>query len=246
MRIHVASVRRAMWLSVLSMSALPLLAGCPTVRPPPAPPYDLGPDGFIAPGVDSDLDGLCDTTEHALGLDPTLPDTDADGYPDWFEVAAGYQGNAPASPPRDELFILAETVDGAVTVPIVSSVDGAGETFSGSFDAQVIRDAYGVTAGNFFVSASALGAEPPGNVVSIDGSARLFTSVRGRTLLYSEVRLAFGTNTPLACVRAYPFRYYIKTDTGRTVSAQRRLVLITPPGTTATTGPWCASAGACW
>jgi hypothetical protein len=240
------AVRRGVSLFVLLVSALPLVAGCPATQPPPAPGYDLGPDGYVAPRVDTDADGLCDGTELALGLDPTLADTDADGYPDWFELAAGYRATAPASPPREEVVVLPETADGAVTVSIATSVRGAGETFSGGFDAQLIRDPYGATAGNFFVSARAVAAEPPGHVTRIDEASRSFVGVRGRTLLFSEVRLAFGTNTPLSCVRAYPFRYYLKTDTGRTVAAPRRLVLVLPPGMTAATGPWCAASGPCW
>ena len=242
-------MRRGPWLFLLVLSAVLLLsAGCPISKPPPAPELDLGmlPDGFIPPGIDTDEDGVCDDSEFALGLDPTLPDTDADGYPDWFEVAAGYQGDAPSSPPRADLVILPETADGTATVSIVAMVNGMGEVYSGSFDPQIVRDSFGATAGDFFVSARATGAEPPGNVMRIDAEARAFEGVRGRTLLFSEVQLAFGANTPLLCVRAYPFRYVIKTDTGRTVANPRRLVLVLPPGTTAATGPWCTPPGGCW
>lgn len=204
------------------------------------------PDGFILPGIDTDGDGVCDDSEAALGLDPRLPDTDADGFPDWFELAAGFQGTAPSSPPRGEIVLLAETADAVATVSIVASVDGSGETFSGAFDPQIIRDAYGATAADFFVSARATGAEPPSNVVRIDEVGRLYEGVRGRTLLFSDVRLAFGTNTPLLCVRAYPFRYFVKTDTGRIVAAPRRLVLVLPPGMTAASGPWCTPPPPCW
>ena len=224
-------------------------AGCPSSKPAPARAPDLGsglPDGFIPPDIDTDEDGVCDASEFALGLDPTRSDTDADGYPDWFELAAGFQGELPSSPPREEVLVLAETAGGALTTTIVASVNGAGETFTGSFDPQIVRDAFGVTAGDFFVSARATGAEPRSNVVRIDEDARLFEGVRGRTLLFSEVRLAFGSSTPLLCVRAYPFRYYTKTDTGRMVASTRRLLLILPPGTTAASGPWCTPPPPCW
>jgi len=42
----------------------------------------FAPDG---PAADSDGDGLLDTEEAALGLDPTRPDTDEDGYRDGVE-----------------------------------------------------------------------------------------------------------------------------------------------------------------
>lgn len=239
-------MRRAAWLIVLLALALPLASGCPASKPSPAPGYDLGPDGYIPPGVDTDADGLCDNTEVALGLDPLLPDTDADGYPDWFEITGGYQARVPSSPNRDELVVLSETADSTAMTSIVASVRGAGETFSGAFDPQIIRDAFGVNAGNFFVSASALGAEPPANVARIDAVSRTFENVRGRTLLFSDVRFAFGTQTALGCVRAYPLRYYTKTDTDRTVAIARRLLLVLPAGTTPATGPWCASTGPCW
>jgi len=246
-RIHVALVRRAPRFFALLPCVL-LAAGCPISKPPPAPLRDLGtlPDSFILPGVDTDEDGVCDDSEFALDLDPMLPDTDLDGYPDWFELAAGYQGTIPSSPPREELLILAESADGEVTASIATRVNGMGETFSGSFDPQIIRDSFGATAGDFFVSARATGAEPPANVVRIDPDGRRFDGVRGRTLLFSEVRLAFGDDTPLLCVRAYPFRYFMKTDTGRIVGSARRLVLILPPGATAASGPWCTPPPPCW
>ncbi len=244
---HVHPVRRAaLGSSLLACAAL--LAGCPQSKPPAPPSLDLGPriDGFVPPGIDTDADGVCDDTEYRFGLDPARPDTDADGFPDWFEVAAGFSGNAPASPPRDELLVLAETAEGTATATIVVTVRGEGETYSGSVDPQIIRDPFGLDAGAFFDEARATGAEPPGNVVRIDEVARTWENVRGRTLLFSELRFRFGTQTALGCVRGYPFRYYTKSDAGRIVASARRVVLVLPPGTTPATGPWCAPAGPCW
>ncbi len=240
-------VRRAANGSFL-LACAALLAGCFDSRPPAPPGFDLGPrpDGFAPPGIDTDTDGLCDDTEFRFGLDPRRADTDADGFPDWFEVAAGFEGNTPSSPPRDELLPLVESAESEVVTSIVATVRGEGETYTGSIDPQIVRDGFGVDAGNFFVSATATGAEPPGNVARIDAPSRLWESVRGRTLLFSEARFRFGTELARGCVRGYPFRYYTKSDAGRIVASTRRILIIAPPGATPTTGPWCAPEGPCW
>jgi hypothetical protein len=46
--------------------------------------------GEIAPGVDSDNDGLTDDEEIEFGTDPNDPDTDNDGFYDGDEVELGY------------------------------------------------------------------------------------------------------------------------------------------------------------
>lgn len=240
-------VRRAAFGSSL-LACAALVAGCPDSRPPAPPVIDLGPrpDGFAPPGIDTDADGVCDDTEFRFGLDPRRADTDADGFPDWFEIAAGFEGNSPSSPPRSELLPLVESAESEVVTSIVATVNGEGETYTGSIDPQIVRDGFGVDAGNFFVSAMATGAEPLGNVVRIDAPARTWESVRGRTLLFSEVRFRFGTETARGCVRGYPFRYYTKSDAERIVASSRRILILSPPGATPATGPWCAPAGPCW
>jgi hypothetical protein len=44
----------------------------------------------MSTGSDLDADGLSDIMEDAIGTNRTLPDTDGDGYPDYTELAGGY------------------------------------------------------------------------------------------------------------------------------------------------------------
>lgn len=64
----------------------------PFFGPPPDVPSinpEFGPSKRVSTGqvdVDTDGDGIPDGAEGDLGLDPNSPDTDEDGYNDWFEA----------------------------------------------------------------------------------------------------------------------------------------------------------------
>lgn len=61
--------------------------------------YNVGSRQPVVPSLDSDNDGIADTTEGALGTSPTDTDTDGDTYSDYDEVAAGSDPLDPNSIP---------------------------------------------------------------------------------------------------------------------------------------------------
>ncbi len=100
----------------------------PTVEDTLSPPVDaivepvdsaiitdapLPEDTTPGPKMDSDMDGLFDDEETAMGTDPNNPDTDNDGYLDGHEVKEGkdpldpesriYHGNWPYNPDKDAI-----------------------------------------------------------------------------------------------------------------------------------------------
>ena len=50
--------------------------------------------------LDSDGDGLCDTTEDEFGTDPERRDSDGDGMPDLIELGNGFDATDPSSARR--------------------------------------------------------------------------------------------------------------------------------------------------
>ena len=74
------------------------------VTPPPAPAPDAAPapettDMAVASPTDQDADNMPDELEPGLGLDPTTPDTDADGVADGDEP--NIYGTDPLNPDTD-------------------------------------------------------------------------------------------------------------------------------------------------
>lgn len=61
--------------------------------------YNVGSRQPVVPSLDSDNDGIADTTEGVLGTSPTDTDTDGDTYSDYDEVAAGSDPLDPNSIP---------------------------------------------------------------------------------------------------------------------------------------------------
>jgi len=201
--------------------------------------------GPVDPFADDDDDGLCNGTEMERGTDPTLPDTDGDGFVDSAEVILGFDPMIPADPDRADVYILRETTEATLQVPIERAVTGGGEDYAGAFEATAVPDLGGDTAESFYVGSVATFGEPMENVAVIDEEAQSFRGVVGRTLMGFEVRFAFGANTPRLCIRGFPFRYNIKRSDGRTVGVERLLLLTLPPGDTLETGVWCNPPGGC-
>src|SRR5690606_38201001 len=137
--------------------------------------------------VDSDGDGLCDSTELSRGTDPNLPDTDGDGVSDRVEVDFGFRPTRTDSPDRTLLIYLSERRGASVDAPIVYTARGQGESFSGSFQPLAVVDPDGVTAEDYFSAAIALRANPPQHVFQIVPEEQHFDTVIGRTELYFMV-----------------------------------------------------------
>ena len=227
--------------AALAVGLLVLVAGCPSSVPPapPPPPGDAGDqsDAGSDIGVDTDQDGLCDRTEPTYHTDPNDPDTDGDGYPDGIEVLDGDDPLAPSEPLRDRVVFLTESADATATLTVTLAVRGAGESYTGAFQSLRTRDAFGRQAAAFFVKAVATLANPPDNVIAIDGEQ--FIAVTGRTLLVYDLSFAFGAELPRSCASAYSFRYNIKRQDGRLVSTTRYTLVVLPPGATPVSAPWC-------
>jgi hypothetical protein len=77
-------------------------AQTPTPEPPPAPDAEPAPENTgsaVASTGDQDADNAPDESEPGLGLDPTNPDTDADGVADGDEP--NIYGTDPLNPDTD-------------------------------------------------------------------------------------------------------------------------------------------------
>lgn len=227
-----------------------VLGGCPqTVEPPP--PDDAGmlpPDGRVLDFTDSDLDGLCDRTEISRGTDPSLDDTDGDGLSDRFEIDFGYEPLRTDSPENDSLVFLTEMAGAGTQASFQYATPRSttGATYAGAFEAQAVPDVLDLSAADFFVAASAIGADPMQNVFEVREEEQRFVGVTGRTLLIFEARFAFASNVPRVCARGYPFRYLVKRENdGVLVSSQRRILVIVPAGERIDTADWCVPEGMC-
>jgi hypothetical protein len=234
---------RTLCLPVPAALLATLAAGCPDSSVPgDGGVYVPDGSGLDAAGLDSDEDGLCDGTEVARGSDPLVPDTDGDGFPDYYEFVLGYDAALPASPDRTIVVTLRENPESEASIPIEADVRGRGEDFHGAFEGLYARDLGGVTASDFYVDADAVAAQPMDNVGEIVAEAETFRGVVGSTRLHFEVFIAWGDNVERRCIRAFPFRYSVKRSDGRFVASPRFLVLVLPPAATLATGEWCAPA----
>ena len=230
------------------------LAGCGDSQAPSPPLSDGGRlidgrsvDGAEAglPGDDADGDGVCNATELTRGTDPDNPDTDGDGFSDYAEEYLSLDPMMADSPDRATVFILRETEQGTVQVPVMHQVTGAGEDFSGAFESSPVPDLGDVTAEDFYVDSVPTFAAPSDNVSFVDQDGEAFRGVVGETLLGFEVRFAFSGSLPRLCIRGFPFRYNIKGSDGQLQSADRFILLTLPAGDTLTTGEWCLPPGGC-
>jgi hypothetical protein len=190
-----------------------------------------GGDGSRTPN-DADDDGLCDSREEELGTDARTKDSDADGLPDMPEIVNGFDPTDPSTPTVDQLGYLQARLSATVDFPVRATVDGNGESISGSFVGLPALDPDGLTAADFFRSAVAVSADPIDSVRSINGELARFGSVLGKTRLAFSLRFEYAGEAQLheglSCARAYPFRYAIKTDDGR-VRAERLFLLVLVP-----------------
>jgi hypothetical protein len=181
--------------------------------------------------LDTDRDGLCDTTEADLGTDPNAVDSDGDGLPDIIELVGGLEPNMPGDPAPGELVYLAGARGSAADFEARFTVEGDGQGVSGWFGAlgTLYRD--GDSADLYHVGSSALAAAPTDAVRSIQAGSARFEAVLGKTRLSFVLRFEFGDRADRTCARAYPFRYAIKSDDGMTRAERTYMLVIGPAGT---------------
>jgi hypothetical protein len=80
---------------------------------------------------------------------------------------------------------------------------------------------------------------PESNAAALNPESTSFQEVVGRTVLGFSARFVFGDSTPRGCLRAYPFRLYVKSSGGRLIYRRTQYLLVLPPGQTSRTGDWC-------
>ena len=222
------------------------LAGCPRGRPPAL--TDAGPETdapIIVPGDDTDGDGLCDTTETALGLSPFASDTDGDGYGDTIEYATGSDGRMRDSPDPSTIVFLTEAPGARIDAPLSYSVNPDGQTYVGTFtDVRGLLSDPELSARSYLVGARAVGAVPPENVILVEGES--FVGVRNRTLLFYELSFE-SASVPEGCLRGFAFQYTVKDDAeGRIIGVRRGLLVVAPPGLAPGSADWCPLRPTCF
>jgi hypothetical protein len=238
---------RLLRIAVVTMlvPAAMVIASCRRSHPPIV--FDAGPgaDVPLLDRLDSDADGLCDVQEVSRGLMADDPDTDGDGFSDLAEVSLGFDALMPTSPDRARIVMLEERPTARARIAVTVIVSGMGETFSGTFQTvpRVFSD--GIDASLYFERASAVGAAPMANIVSVDPEGQQFVGVMGRTALTFDVSFGFDDDAQLGCRRAYPFQYTVKREDGRVVATERLTLVLWPEGATPDEGEWCG-ARPCW
>ncbi len=203
--------------------------------------YDAGP----IPGVDSDGDALCDITEAGIGSDPNDVDSDDDSFPDDVEWRANYDATAPAEPARDHVIYIRETATEPLSTTIVVPVRGAGQVFQGYVSASGSLRESELIVTDFLAQGFALDAYPRANVLNIDSEAARFIGVEGRTQLVFSIAFQNGTNPLRDCIRAFPFRFNVKTDVGNIVWSDAYLLVVVPDPASAHASEWCSPVASC-
>jgi len=146
---------RAVWLLVL-------VAACASES---HPDRDRGGEPTPDEGwVDAEGDGLCDETEADQGTDPLDPDTDGDGLPDLIEVGYALAATDPDQPGVDQVAFLTGSPGAILDFDLRTTVDGVGESHTGSFSPLPSFYDGGPSVADFFVTAFATSADPPDNV----------------------------------------------------------------------------------
>jgi hypothetical protein len=93
--------------------------------------YNVGSRQPVVPSLDSDNDGIADTTEGVLGTSPTDTDTDGDTYSDYDEVAAG-------SDPLDPNSIPSMNPPAAPVISAIVNDTGESSTDGITFDTNLL------------------------------------------------------------------------------------------------------------
>lgn len=234
---------------VLLFALVALLGGCP--RPPPPPIVEDGgplPEldaPFVEPGIDTDDDGLCDSTEAILGLRIDDPDTDHDGFGDAIEYEVGYDAHRMESPDRTTIVYLREAPGARIDAALTFNAFAEGESLHGLFsNVTGVQTDPELSAFDYFFDAQAIGALPADAILGVEGER--FVGLRARATL--TVRVGFA-NASLAagCVRGFAFQYVLRDETNSRIAAWHRgLLVVSPDGVEPAGDTWCPIHPTCY
>lgn len=197
--------------------------------------------------IDSDEDGLCDSSELVAGTSADNPDSDGDSFPDVIEVSYGLDALDP-NVPRDEQIVFLVEANGASTTLVARvQVEGVGEQYTGLFESFDPIYSQTTTAADLLVGVRATAANPPDNVHGIEETAARFASVQGLTELTFTLEFAYGEQSLSdeqslslsECKRGYPFSFSAKRPDKSQVDIEHYLLVSIPAGTDSAQVSWC-------
>lgn len=189
--------------------------------------------------VDSDEDGLCDSSEAVAGTSVDDPDSDGDSFPDVIEVAYGFNALDPNAPRDQQIVSIAEARGASATLIARIEVKGLGEQYTGLFESLDPFFSQSTTAADLLVDVRAIAADPPDNVHGIEENAARFASVQGSTELTFSLRFAYGEQPTSECKRGYPFSFSVKRPDSSQVGTERYLLVSIPAESDSPVGSWC-------
>ena len=216
--------------AVLGCGSAPKVASKPSAKPDPR---------VMSSASDVDADGLCDASESEVGSDKHAADTDGDTLTDLVEVAYAFDVLDATDPPAERLVFLQGRAGASIDFAVRATVTGMGDEQTGTFEADPTPYDDQATAEEFFLGATAVSAEPRENVRGIDSASERFVSVLGETRLGFSLRFQHPGGDIASCIRAYPFRYAIKSSRGELGHLERYLLVVIPPAASLESGPWC-------
>jgi hypothetical protein len=188
---------------------------------------------------DRDADGVCDGTEREVGSGVESADSDGDGASDLVEVAYDFDPLDSENPPGERVAVLRGEPNAGVDFHVRVTVTGTGDGHTGAFESEASVYEADAEASVFFRGAVAVSAEPQENVRGIDYASERFASVQGETRLAFSLRFEHPGEAGPPCVRAYPFRYVVKSSRGETANQRGYLLVVVPDPATYEAGPWC-------
>lgn len=216
---------------VMQLVWLTLVLTCAACAASPAArdPYSDGTPGAAIGEEDHDADGLCDSTELALGTDRSRADTDGDGLLDVHEQIAGTDPRDRLDPSEDRVMFLraGERLDFAIGL----AVDQSGAAVRGEFKDRNALDPEERRAGAFFHGSSAREALPPENVRSVEPGRARFASVLGRTQLRFALHFGAEADAVSDCAAVLPFDYAATLDDGTVLAKERAVLIVTKDAT---------------
>jgi hypothetical protein len=189
--------------------------------------------------IDSDDDGLCDSSERVAGTSIENPDSDGDSYPDVIEVAYGFNALDPNAPRDEQVVSLVEASGASVTLIAQVQVEGVGEQYTGLFESFDPISSQTTTAADLLVGVRAIAADPPDNVHGIEENAARFASVKGLTELTFSLRFAYDEQSTSECKRGYPFSFSAKRPDRSQVGTERYLLISIPTESNSVEVSWC-------